>query len=75
MDVRDQLNLCFEEYERMSNTFPSSTTNASLSIPDDSDTADFYATTSNLRRSGKSDLQMYLEDPLEKPTPLDILQW
>ncbi|CAN0897958.1 Zinc finger BED domain-containing protein RICESLEEPER 2, partial [Linum grandiflorum] len=64
MDIQDQLYLFYEEYENMNSVVSESTTSSSLSISADLDTAEFDSMNTNARRSGKSELQLFLEDPL-----------
>ncbi|CAN0918086.1 Zinc finger BED domain-containing protein RICESLEEPER 3 [Linum grandiflorum] len=85
LDIREQLYLMFEEYEKMNGSVSDSTTSTSLGISTELDTDEFDSFHVNLRRSGKSELQLYLEDPLLPRVKevngvrvsyvIDVLEW
>ncbi|CAN0916265.1 Zinc finger BED domain-containing protein DAYSLEEPER [Linum grandiflorum] len=78
------LYLMFEEYQNMNGSVLDSTT-STLDISTDLDTDEFDSFHVNLRRSGKSELQLYLEDPLLPRVKevngvrishvIDVLEW
>ncbi|CAN0843768.1 Zinc finger BED domain-containing protein DAYSLEEPER [Linum grandiflorum] len=84
LDIREQLYLMFEEYQNMNGSVLDSTT-STLDISTDLDTDEFDSFHVNLRRSGKSELQLYLEDPLLPRVKevngvrishvIDVLEW
>ncbi|CAI0384073.1 unnamed protein product [Linum tenue] len=64
--IMDDLEMLFKEYKTQSSTLPSQNVvhMASPSIPLDSHTAGFYASNINQNTSTRSELELYLADPL-----------
>ncbi|CAN1752393.1 Zinc finger BED domain-containing protein RICESLEEPER 3 [Linum perenne] len=88
MDIQEELYLLFDEYKKVDTSQLLATTSTCLVTSEDPtavSTLDFDSCEDDASRSGKSELEKYLEDPryprnelvngVSQPVVLDVLEW